>query len=273
MAETAETEERRLPAWVARLKPVADPLITIVAWTYYTLGFILFFSPFYLLAYAAGGDRERAFQRLNHRFYRGFFGLVRRITPGLRFRIPDEIRRIQGSVIIANHVSYLDPILLVSLFPRQKTIVKHTFFRVPIFARVLKISGYLPSTTEDDLDRIMIQQMETMDQFLADDGNLFIFPEGTRSRDGRVGSFNKGAFKIARNCGAPIKVLRIRNTDRLFTPGRFRFHTCIPTTIEIESVGTLERSAMEKGRPLAEIMQEARALLETPDSTGAKFTP
>lgn len=269
MAEAAESEERRVPAWAARLKPVADPLITIAAWTYYTLGFILFFSPFYLLAYAAGGDREAAFQRLNHRFYRGFFGLVRWITPGLRFRIPEEIRRIQGSVIIANHISYLDPILLISLFPRQKTIVKYTFFRVPIFARVLKISGYLPSTTEGDLDQIMIRQMETMDRFLADGGNLFIFPEGTRSRDGRIGPFNKGAFKIARNCGAPIRMLRIRNTDRLFTPGRFRFHTCIPTTIEIESVGTLERSALEKGRSLSDIMEEARTLLETSGSAAS----
>lgn len=262
----AEAETNRVPPWVSRLKPAADPLITIAAWTYYILGFLLFFSPFYLLAYAAAPEREAAIQRLNHRFHRGFFGLVRWITPGLRFRIPEEIRQIQGAVIVANHVSYLDPILFVSLFPRQKTIVKSTFFRVPVFGWLLKISGYLPSTTEGNLDMMMVRQMETMAQFLAEGGNLFIFPEGTRSRDGKLGPFNKGAFKIARNCGAPIRVVRIRNTGRLFTPGRFRFHTCIPNTIEIEAVGTLERSALEKGRPLAEIMEEARALLESSDS-------
>ena len=44
----------------------------------------------------------------------------------------------------------------------------------------------------------MIERIDTMDNFLANGGNLFIFPEGTRSRDGTIGRLNKGAFNIAR---------------------------------------------------------------------------
>ena len=57
-----------------------------------------------------------------------------------------------------------------------------------------------------------------MGDYLSSGGNLFIFPEGTRSRDGKIGKFNDGAFKIAKRFEAPIKVLQIKNTNGLFTP-------------------------------------------------------
>ena len=61
----------------------------------------------------------------------------------------------------------------------------------------------------DDISQMMIEQMETMPNYLASGGNLFVFPEGTRSRDGKLGALNNGAFKIARLCRAPIYVLQI----------------------------------------------------------------
>lgn len=218
------------------LKPVADVVLTLVFWTYFTLGFVLFFAPAYFIANAFSADREHAFQRLNHRFYKGFFGLVRILTPGLAFEIADAVRNLRGTVIFSNHLSYLDPILLISLFGRQKTIVKSRFFFIPIFGTVLKRSGYLPSETSGDLEGLMLTQMGAMDRFLAKGGNLFIFPEGTRSLDGRLGKLNKGGFKIARRCRAEIAVIRIAQTDRLFRPGRFLFNTCRPVNIRVDLI-------------------------------------
>jgi 1-acyl-sn-glycerol-3-phosphate acyltransferase len=63
-----------------------------------------------------------------------------------------------------------------------------------------------------------------------------VFPEGTRSRSGAVGKFQKGIFKIARFYRAPISVIAIRNTNKLFTPGKFVFNTCEPNTISIELI-------------------------------------
>ena len=65
---------------------------------------------------------------------------------------------------------------------------------------------------------------------------MFIFPEGTRSRDGRIGNLNKGAFKIARICNAPVVVLFIKNTDKLFPPGKFLFNARRANTVSVTKV-------------------------------------
>nr|MDJ0624521.1 lysophospholipid acyltransferase family protein [Desulfocapsaceae bacterium] len=87
---------------------------------------------------------------------------------------------------------------------------------------------------------MMIAQMETMSEYLQAGGNLFVFPEGTRSRDGRLGQMNKGAFKIARICQAPIYVLQVRNTDKLFTPGKFLFKTRRENNITLKILERIE---------------------------------
>ncbi len=219
------------------VKPIADPVLTIIFWTYFTLGFVLFFSPFYLLSYFFSKNREQSFQRLNHLFYRGFFKLVRNLTPGVAIHVSDKVLAVRSSVIVSNHLSYLDPILLISLYEKQKTIVKSTFFKVPIFGWMLKMSGYLPSVMSGDV--LMMQHIESMDNYLESGGNFFVFPEGTRSRDGKIGDLNKGAFKIARLCKAPVKILRISSSGDLFRPGKFLFSTCVPISISVELAGEI----------------------------------
>jgi len=187
------------------------------------------------------------------------------ISPGLSFDISDDVRNIRSSVIVCNHVSYLDPILLISLFEKQKTIIRGSFFSVPIFGSVLKISGYIPSYTEGKLGLIMIKQITRMEEYLASGGNLFIFPEGTRSRDGKIGRFDKGAFKIAKQCGAPIRVLMIRNTNRFFRPGKFLFNTCVPITIKIRKIADITPDYQSRGgifsAPINGLMAQVHRLM------------
>jgi len=244
------------------LKPVSDIIVTLLLWSYFTIGFVILFSPFYLGAYLFSKNREISFQRLNHNFYKGFFFLARVLVFGHKWRISDKVRSIRSSVIICNHMSYLDPILLISLFEKQKTIVKSTFFNAPIFSRVLELSGYIPSTSNTKLWDLMIQRIETMNDYLASGGNLFIFPEGTRSRDGAIGRLNKGAFKIARLCKTSIKVLFIRNTNKLFKPGKFLFNTCVSNTITVDLLASIEPDYQSDTFSISELMSEVRALLE-----------
>ena len=244
------------------LKPLLDVIVTLLMWLYFTLGFFLFFTPRYVAATLRRTDREAAFQRLNCIFFRGFFRLLRLITPGVALHIRDEVRTIRSSVIICNHLSYLDPILLISLFEKQKTIVKSAFFKVPVFGWILRQSGYIPSQTGGDYTSILIRNMESFREYLSSGGNIFIFPEGTRSRTGRLGPFSKGAFSIARYCRAPIQCLLIRNTNRLFVPGRFRFNTCVSNTIEVEKIGAFLPDYGDPAFRLAEQTLEIRKLYE-----------
>jgi len=243
-------------------KPLVDWAVTLVLWTHFTLGFCIFFAPRYVWAWLRATDREAAFQRLNHRYFRSFFRLVQWITPRLSLRIDAEVRTVRSAVIVCNHLSYLDPILLISLFEKQKTIVKSVFFRVPIFGWVLRRSGYIPSKTGGDYTSLMIRNIETIRGYLDAGGNLFIFPEGTRSRTGKLGPFNKGAFSIARYCRAPVVCLAIRHTDRLFIPGRFRFNTCIPNVLSVARIGSFDPDYGDPAFRLGDLIREIRALYE-----------
>jgi 1-acyl-sn-glycerol-3-phosphate acyltransferase len=244
------------------LKPAFDLVITLILWAYFTAGFVLFFFPFYLAAFLFSRNREQSFQRLNHRFYKGFFKLLRILVPAIRWHIPDDVLSIRSSVIVCNHISYLDSILMISLFAQHRTIVKSRFFKIPIFRQVIELSGYIPSTSEGNLSDLIIRRVEEMDRFFEDGGNLFIFPEGTRSRGGAIGPLNKGAFKIARLSRRPIKVLFVHHTDKLFPPGKFLFNTCYKGTISVETLAGIDPDYQSERLSVSGLMTQARSLLE-----------
>jgi len=259
----AEAGDNRRAAVFAVRNRIRDFAVTVILWTYYSMGFVVFFSPFYLSALFFPAHREAAFQRLNHWFHRLFFVLLRTLAPKVKWRITDAVNDIRSSVIIANHLSFLDPLLFVSLFEKQKTIVKSDYFRFPFFGWILRTSGYIPSLAEGLFAANMVDQIKKMREYLAAGGNLFIFPEGHRSRDGRIGPFDQGAFKIARLCrAASIKVVLIRNTDRLFPPDRFLFNTREEHVIEVELAGSLEPDYESDAFSLPGLMAEARSLME-----------
>ncbi len=152
------------------------------------------------------------------------------LMPGLGMHIDPKVKNLENCIIVCNHVSYLDPLVMISLFRRHKTIVKATFFKVPVFGWVLRAAGYIPSMPRGRMAGLMVKQTKALAAFLGKGGILFVFPEGTRNRNAGKGvlEFHGGVFKMARLCRAPINVLVIRNTDKLFTPGRFYFTRIFP---------------------------------------------
>lgn len=245
-----------------KFKIVFDVAVTILIWVYFILGFLILFAPRYGWAWLRAKDREVAFQRLNQRFFRNFFRILRCITPGLTLQVHGDVGEIHSSIIVSNHLSYLDPLLLISLFEKQKTIVKKTFFKTPIFSYLLRESGFIPATNGADDSALMIRNCENIKEYLASGGNVFIFPEGTRSRTGRLGPFNKGAFSIAHYCRAPIECLLIRDTNRLFVPGRSWFNTCVDNTIEVKKIGSFLPDYRDPDFRLAALIREIRTLYE-----------
>jgi len=244
-----------------------DLLVTLACWGYFLLAFVLVFWPFYLGALLLPGRRETRFQRINSIYYRGFFALLRLLTPAHHWEIDPAVRELCCTVIICNHLSYLDPLLMQALFPRHKTVVKPAFFRVPIFGWVLWQAGYFPAGGRGRYQQAMIDQVEGLKEFLDQGGVFFIFPEGHRSRTGQVGALERGAIKIARFCRAPIEVLRLDGTGRLFPPGRLLFNAATANTIRLERMATIDPGQVSSLTELEEAISKALTGLENRAST------
>jgi len=225
------------------IKFLVDLLVSLAMWIYFTVGFVLFFLPRYLLGSHAPAARELRFQRLHSQFFRGFFWIMRTFTPGLRLEVGPGVRELSGQVLVSNHLSLIDPLLIIWLFPRCKTIVKAGWLRVPIFGWFTRGCGYVPAGEGAWTGADAEQRRQELGRYLGEGGNLFIFPEGTRSRDGRVGPFRRGAFVLARTTGRALALLRITGSERLLVRGTFWVNTCVRNTVRVELVGTMEPDA------------------------------
>lgn len=244
------------------IQRTTDFFITLLLWSYYLCGSIVLFFLFLLPAYFFAANRATAFQKLTHIHMKNFFKLAQVLIPRTRFTIQDEVRRLHSSVIVCNHLSYLDPILLISLLPQQRTIVKSTFFKIPFFGWFMKNAGYVPSAPSEMLGEKMVKNLESIKKYLSDGGNLFVFPEGTRSRDGKLAPFNKGVFSIARYCNAPLALIFIRDTDKLFRPGSFSFNTRDLNEIKVELIDFLDPDYQSKDFSATVLANYVRKLYE-----------
>jgi 1-acyl-sn-glycerol-3-phosphate acyltransferase len=245
----SESSKKTLLQWLV------DVPVTLLCWGYFIFAFLFFFSFFYLGSYLFSSDKEKSFQYLNHLFFKGFLTLLRVLSPSHRWVIDPQVKNIRGSIIVCNHLSYLDPLLFLSLLPHNKTIVKTKFFSAPVFGFLLDVSGYLPSSTEGRFAAKMIGQIENMGGFFASGGNLFVFPEGTRNRSTNVEQLHKGVFKIARMYQCPIQVLKISGTDKLFTPGHFFFNISLENQIDLGFLESIEPKNIQ-GKMTVSILHE-----------------
>ena len=245
--------------------------VTLTCWLYFTLGFIVLFAPRYIASGLFSSRKEKAFQRYNRAFYRGFFRLLRTIAPRQRWEIDERIASLRGAVIVCNHRSYLDPLLLIAQLERATTIVKSVFFTLPIFGWVIRTAGYLPATATGRFAGLMLARMETIPLYLSSGGNLFVFPEGTRSRDGGVGPLNQGALKIARQCRVPVHVLALENTERLFTPGVFLFAASRPNVIRLRLIETIPAEEVQSS--LTDLGNRVRLVMERGQSGSRPYGP
>jgi len=124
----------------------------------------------------------------------------------------------KGAVIIAsNHVSYLDPAVLVSSFNRKiyfitkKEVFKNTF-----------VSFILKNLNAFSVDRenVDILAFKKAINILREEKVLGIFPEGTRSSNGELQELKLGVIKIAMKTGVPILPVGINGTHKIYPRGK-----------------------------------------------------
>ena len=138
---------------------------------------------------------------------------------GLRATIRgrDRIPPSGPCVFLANHQSIADIWLTLLTVPSSTRIVaKRSLFRIPIFGWALTVCGFVPIDRENRSSAL--QSLERAAEMVRRGRPIVMYPEGTRSRDGRLQPFKKGAFHLALKAGVPVVPMSIRGTFRAFPP-------------------------------------------------------
>jgi len=130
----------------------------------------------------------------------------------------DRVKPGETCVFIANHQSIYDiPIIFSSLPFQLRIIAKDSLGKVPFLGWHLHRAGHL-LVDRSSPDRSGI--LNRWRRLVADRISLIIFPEGTRSADGRVGRFKAGSFLLALEAGLTIVPLSISGSSRVMKKGR-----------------------------------------------------
>jgi 1-acyl-sn-glycerol-3-phosphate acyltransferase len=192
---------------------------------------------------------------LAYRFERWWAWLVSK-SMGLSFSLHGEDKVVPGAsyIITPNHQSNSDILALIRVLPiRFRWVVKKELIRIPVFGWALSRTGAIAIDRSDP--KQSIQSLQNATDKLKGSWSVLIYPEGTRTSDGNLLPFKKGAFMMAVQTGIPIlpvtsngafKVLRKKTI--WFRPG----HITVTLGNPIATDGLTEKD-------VPELMEKTRA--------------
>jgi 1-acyl-sn-glycerol-3-phosphate acyltransferase len=130
----------------------------------------------------------------------------------------------QSVIYMVNHVSNLDPpVLLPSLPGRCSVLLKKELMRIPILGTAMRMAQFVPVERGHRRDAAAAS-VAAAASALNSGLNILVFPEGTRSKDGRLSTFKKGPFFLAQQTGAPIIPIAISGTELMMRKGSAAIH-------------------------------------------------
>jgi 1-acyl-sn-glycerol-3-phosphate acyltransferase len=141
---------------------------------------------------------------------------------GMRVRVEGLENVPPGAcVFTSNHVSNVDPLAYIPAIPRRVAIlVKREVFRIPILSSGMLRAQFVPVDRSDR--EAAAASLDAALQSLKQGISFAIFAEGTRSADGRLRPFKRGAFTLAIEAGSPIVPVSIAGTQRVLPKGSWR---------------------------------------------------
>jgi len=131
----------------------------------------------------------------------------------------DRLEASRNYLFMPNHNSNADPpIVVVALGGRQpRFMAKAELFRIPLFGQVMASAGFVP-VERQRRDAAIVAVGAAADR-LREGYDFVVFPEGTRSRDGRLLPLKKGPFFMAIESDVPIVPMRVRGTGDILGKG------------------------------------------------------
>lgn len=148
---------------------------------------------------------------------------------------PDDSR--SPYVVVGNHFSQADPPIVARVPWEMKWVAKKELFDLPVAGWLLHLSGDISVDRRSKKSRAEV--LATAREYLAKRCSVMFFPEGTRSRDGRVHRFSDGAFRLAIKEGDPVLPIAIDGTHEALPKHSIWFEPN-PETIRVKVLSPVE---------------------------------
>ena len=227
-------------------------LRTILCWVIFVITTVILGTVAILLSlFDSSGNLPHLVARL--------WGKIQLRITGTRVSITglDKIDHQKSYILVSNHQSAFDIFALLGYLPIQfRWIAKAELFRIPFLGWAMTRIGYIPIErgSPKKAYRSMLKAAEAVNGGVS----VMIFPEGTRSPDGRLQPFKKGLFLIALKSQAPILPITIQGTARIMRKGDWRAY---PGKVQITIDPPIETAGIPTERE-EELSQRVRRTLE-----------
>ncbi len=127
-------------------------------------------------------------------------------------------------ILMSNHQSNFDILALISTIPRRiYWIAKKELFDIPVFGSSMRRGGYIPLDRSDG--RKALKSMENAAAIIRQGSSVVMFPEGTRTRDGRLLPFKRGGFMLAVRAAVPVIPVTINGSGKVNPGGVIKLYS------------------------------------------------
>jgi 1-acyl-sn-glycerol-3-phosphate acyltransferase len=143
---------------------------------------------------------------------------------GVRIEVEglDRVPAGTACIFMSNHVSNLDPPVLVPLIPgRTSVFLKRSLMKIPVLGYGMRLGEFVPVDRSGSVEGAL-ESTRQAKSLLAKGIHITMFVEGTRSRDGRLLPFKKGPFYLAMESGAPCIPVSISGTESMMRKGSLK---------------------------------------------------
>ena len=159
-----------------------------------------------------------------------------------------------AALVVCNHVSYMDPLILAAVIPRPaRFVMYHRIYRIPLLHWIFRTARAIPIAPAKEDAALMEAAFDAIDQALADGEVVVIFPEGALTRDGEIAAFKGGVERILARRPVPVVPMALRNmwgsmwSKRDSTLGRMRVPRRLRARVEVIASAPLPSSSTAAG--------------------------
>lgn len=175
----------------------------------------------------------------------------------VHFTNPAGLRE-PGQMIIANHPSLLDVVILISKLPDVDCVIKHRLSRNPFVSLQVWLADYVRNDSAEEVVNECARRLDA-------GRSLIVFPEGTRTKRGMPLKFLRGTARMILACGAPLRPVVIHCHPRSLAKGdpwyrvperRIQYHFLVEPCLDIERFRKSDRPESARARQLTAWLEE-----------------